>query len=147
MSIIDEIDEHILTLMEQNPLQSSERLAKQINVSSATVRRRLKRLIDSKELHIEAYRDPIKTGITVSALVGLNIENELYEEVMERIREVPWVHWACTATGRFDCFLYVRCRSNEDLYFFLKDVLMKIAGIRDSETFMCLHTEKNSRSL
>ena len=145
MNTIDEIDEHILTLMEQNPRQSSEMLAKQMKVSSATVRRRLKRLIDSRELHIEAYRDPAKTGIAISALVGLNVEHELHEEVMGRIRDMPSVRWACTTTGRFDCCLFLQCRSNEDLYLLLKDVLLKIAGIRDSETFVCLHTEKSGR--
>ena len=114
-------------------------------MSSATVRRRLKRLLDAKELHIEAHRDPVKAGLAVAALIGLNIEHELLEEVMGAIGRLHEVSWASTTTGRFDGFAFVRSSSTDHLYLFLKDVLLKITGIKDSETFICLHVEKSSR--
>ena len=142
---MDDIDAQIVSLLEQNARQTSDTIAKQVKVSSATVRRRLKRLLDAKELHIEAYRDPVKTGLTVSALIGMNIEHQLHEEVMGAIRNLDQVSWASTTTGRFDGFAFVRSRSTEHLYLFLRDVLLKIEGIRDSETFLCLHVEKSGR--
>lgn len=118
-------------------------IAKQVKVSSATVRRRLKRLLDSGKLHLEAYRDPTKAGLPVAALIGLKNEHELYEEVIGTICRLEEVSWCSTTTGRFDGFVFVRSTSTECLYLFLRDVLFKIKGIKDSETFVCLRTEKS----
>jgi DNA-binding Lrp family transcriptional regulator len=142
---MDELDARIITLLERNARQTSDTISKQVHVSSATVRRRLKRLLDAKELYIEAYRDPVKAGLPVAALIGLNIEHQLLEKVMETIRRLDDVSWSSTTTGRFDGFAFVRCPSTEHLYFFLKDVLLKITGIKDTETFVCLHLEKSGR--
>jgi DNA-binding Lrp family transcriptional regulator len=70
---MDELDAQIVRLMEQNARQTSDTIAKQVGMSSATVRRRLKRLFDTKELHIETYGNPLKSELPVSALIGLNI--------------------------------------------------------------------------
>ena len=142
---MDKLNAQIVRLMEQNARQTSDMIAKQVHVSSATVRRRLKRLLDTKELHVEAYRDPNKAGLSVSALIGLNIEHELHEEVMGAICRLQEVVWASTTTGRFDAFISVRSPSAEHLYLFLRDVLLKIKGIKDSESFICLHLDKGSR--
>ena len=142
---MDKLDEQIVSLVERNARQTSDTIARQLKVRSATVRRRLKRLLDTKELHIEAHRDPVKAGRSIAALIGMNIEHELHEEVMQAIRRLPEVSWASTTTGRFDGFAFVRSSSPEHLYLFLKDVLLKIKGIKDSETFICLHVEKSSR--
>ena len=142
MNNIDATDEHIMTLLEQNARQSSEMIAKQVNVSSATVRRRLKRLVNSDLLHIVAFRDPIKAGLPLAALIGLNIDHHLINSVMQAIRDWSEVVWACTTTGRFDAIVLVRFKSNEDFSLFLRTELTGITGIKDSETFLCLHVEK-----
>ena len=142
---MDLLDARIVRLMELDARQTSDAIARQIEVSSATVRRRLKRLLDTGELHIEAYRDPLKLGLPVAALIGLNIEHDLHEQVMAAIRRLSEVIWASTTTGRFDGFAFVLSSSTDDLYMFLRDVLLKAAGIRDSETFLCLHVEKGAR--
>ena len=103
---MDEFDAQIARLMEQNARQTSDAIAMQVKVSAATVRRRLKRLLDSGELHIEAYRDPAKAGLPVAALIGLNIEHELYEEVISTICRLDEVSWCSTTTGRFDGFVF-----------------------------------------
>jgi DNA-binding Lrp family transcriptional regulator len=142
---MDELDARIVKLVEKNARQTSDVIAKQLSVSSATVRRRLKRLLDTRELHIEAYRDLAKAGLTVSALIGLKIEHELHEQVMAAVSGLREVYWASTTTGRFDAFILSYSSSDEQLYLFLRDTLLKIKGIKDSETFLCLRVEKCSR--
>lgn len=139
---MDDIDEQIIHLLEQNALQSSKAIAKQIHLSSATVRRRLKRLIDSNVLDIVAIRDPIRTGLPVAALIAFNIDHKFLDSVMNTLSDHSKVAWACTTTGRFDGFAFVRVSSNEELSLFLRKDLVKIPGIKDSETFICLHTDK-----
>ncbi len=138
---MDNIDEQIIHLLEQDARQSSKAIAKQIHLSSATVRRRLKRLIDSNVLDIVAIRDPIKTGLPVAALIAFNIDHNLLDSVMEMLSDHSKVVWACTTTGRFDGFAFVRFSSNEELSLFLRKELSNTQGIKDMETFMCLHIE------
>lgn len=145
MNSLDSIDEQLITLLEHNARQSSETIATQLHVSSATVRRRLKRLVESNLLRIVAFRDPVKAGLPVAALIGLNIDHTLLAPVMHSISNRPEVIWACTTTGRFDAFALVRFRSSEDLSLFLRSDLTKVKGIRDSETFVCLHVEKHGQ--
>jgi Lrp/AsnC family transcriptional regulator for asnA, asnC and gidA len=138
----DHIDEQLIHLLEGNAQQSSEALAKHLNVSSATVRRRLKKLIDSGHLHIVAYRDPVKAGLPVAAVIGFNIDHELLDSAMQAICSHPEVVLACTTTGRFDAFALTRFSSNEEFSSFLRNEVTKIEGVKDSETFVCLHIEK-----
>jgi DNA-binding Lrp family transcriptional regulator len=142
MKPIDYIDEQLVHLLEENARQSSDTLAKQFNVSSATIRRRLKRLIDSNVLHIVAIRDPLRTGLPLAAVIGFNIYHEFLDSAMQAICSRPEVVLACTTTGRFDAFALARFSSNEDFSLFLRNEITKITGIKDSETFVCLHTEK-----
>ncbi len=142
MKSIDYIDEQLTELIERNARQSSETLAKQLNVSSATIRRRLKKLLDSKLLHIVAFRDPIKAGLPLAAVVAFNIDHGLLDSVMQAICSFPEVVLACTTTGRFDAFALTRFASNERFSFFLRNDITRIEGIKDTETFVCLHIEK-----
>jgi Lrp/AsnC family transcriptional regulator for asnA, asnC and gidA len=142
MQSLDRIDEQLIHLLEGNARQSSKILARQLNVSSATVRRRLKRLISSKTLHIVAFKDPIRTGAPLAAVICFNIDHRILSSVMKTICSYPEVILACTTTGRFDAFALARFPSNEEFSTFLRDDLTKIDGIKDSETFVCLHIEK-----
>lgn len=142
MKAIDHIDERIVHLLEKNARQSSHALARQLNVSSATVRRRVKRLIDSKVLRVVAYKDPVRGGLPVAAVIGLNIDHERLDATMKEIISYPEVVKAFTTTGRFDAFALVRFSSNENFSSFLRKDITKIEGIKDSETFVCLHMEK-----
>lgn len=91
---MDEVDKQLVQAVEQNARQSSGAIAKHLNVSSATVRRRLKRLIDANELHFVAHADPVKSGFPVSALAGLNIDHDLHGEVRDVVCKLPEVSWA-----------------------------------------------------
>ena len=51
MADIDEVDNKLINLLEQDAWQRSAALAKILNVSEATLRRRLRRLIQSGVVH------------------------------------------------------------------------------------------------
>ena len=77
--------------------------------------------------------------------MGLNMDHRLVDSIMGKIRNLPQVEWACTTTGRFDAFMFARFRSNEEFSVFLRDNITVIDGLKDSETFMCLHVEKEGQ--
>ncbi len=71
MSTINAKDEKIFQLLGQDAWQSSEALAKQIGISSATVRRRIKKLVKNGTLRVAAFVDPVKVGEPLGAVIAL----------------------------------------------------------------------------
>ena len=140
--MMDKKDEQILQLFQHDPRQGSNSIAKKVNVSSATVRRRLKRLFDSNEINVIAYRDPVKAGLPVAVLIGFNIDHNLLDEVADKLTRLPEVAWFCATTGRFDGFAFLRFASNESMAFLIRNTITGIEGIKDSETFICLNDVK-----
>lgn len=142
MSIPDSIDEQLVRLLGQDGRQNSEALAKQLNLSAATVRRRLRKLIRSKLLHITGVVDPAKFGFPLAVVIALDISNDKLESAMEELVNQPEITWISITTGRFDIIALARFPSTEALSKFIAKELTRIEGVKDSETFICLDIQK-----
>ena len=145
MGIIDSLDEQIVRLLGQNARQNSETLAKQLNLSSATVRRRLRKLIHSDLLRIVGVVDPASFGFPIIAVITLDAAHDKVELAIEELSKRPEVRFVSTITGRYDIIVIARFRSTDCLSKFLTKELPKLEGISDSETFICLQVKKRSR--
>lgn len=142
MDILDSIDQQLIELVGENARQDSATLAKQLNVSAATVRRRLSRLIESDVLRIVGAVNPAKIGIPLLSMVALNVTHEKLESVLEALAERTEIRWASITTGRFDIVALGRFSSNDHLASFVAKELPQIGGIQHCEMFICLDTKK-----
>jgi len=75
----DTVDEQLVRLLAQDAQQNSETLARKLKVSSATVRRRLRKLVRINALRIVGVVDPEKFGFPLTALISLNVEHDKVE--------------------------------------------------------------------
>ena len=66
---IDELDSKIIELLEENAWQTSEMLARSLNVSSATVRRRVKQLTRNDVIRAVAIIQPDKVAARLNAAI------------------------------------------------------------------------------
>jgi Lrp/AsnC family transcriptional regulator, regulator for asnA, asnC and gidA len=142
MSILDSIDEKLVRLLGRDARQNSETLAKQLNVSAATVRRTLRKLIRSGLLHIVGVVDPTHFGVKVDAVITIDVAHDKLESAMETLAKHPDIRWLSTTTGRFDIIALAQFRSNEGLSDFITKTLAQVQGVKDSETFICLNVRK-----
>ena len=140
--MIDSLDRQLIELLMQDARRSSEALAAQLDVSSSTVRRRMKRLTDEGIVHIVALPQPDKIGLFVEAIMTINVSHERIHSVVQVLREYPQVRWAAVTSGRFDIIAHVWLDSTEQLYRFIEDKVRGLEGVTGSETFICLHVEK-----
>ena len=138
----DSIDEQIIRLLGQDARQNSETLAKQLKLSSATVRRRLRKLIHSGVLQIVGVVDPNNFGLPMAAVITLDVAHDKLESAMEALAKRPEVRWISATTGRFDIILIARFRSTDGLSDFITKELAQLEGVKDSETFICLDVKK-----
>ncbi len=138
----DSIDEQLVRLLGQDARQNSETLAKQLKLSSATVRRRLRKLIRDDLLHIVGVIDPTKFGFPVVVVITLNVSLNKLESAMEALAKQPEILWLSTTTGRFDVIALAGFRSTNRLAEFVTKELAQLEGVKDSETFVCLDVKK-----
>ncbi len=142
MNTVDTLDEKLLQLLGKDAKQSSEALAKKLNVSPATVRRRVRQLLRNDTLRIVGVGDPQKVGFPLAAIIAIDVAHELLESVLSELAGRPEVKWVSTTTGRYDILALARFRSTDDLSDFMQKTLSQMEGIRDSETFVCLRVAK-----
>ncbi len=139
---MDDLDKQIASLLQQDGRQSSHMLAKQLHVSSATIRRRLKNLLQSGTIRIVAALDPVQAGYSLQALVAFDVEHSELNNVTDKLAEHPEVKWVVTTTGRFDVMAFAVLSSPSELSEFMQGEITRIKGVKDTETFICLTVKK-----
>ena len=142
MDLPDSLDKQIVRLLGQDARQNSETLAKQLKLSSATVRRRLRKLLRSDALHIIGLVDPNRFGFPLAVMIALDVAHDKLESALEALAKRPEIRWVSTSTGRFDIIALARFPSTESLSEFVIKELTHMEGVRDSETFICLNVKK-----
>ena len=139
---IDSLDSQLIDLLMQDANISSTVLAKQLNVSSSTIRRRMKTLLEQGIIRIIASPDLTKVGLPVVAFISYEVSHEKIKSVLESLSKIPQVAWVAATSGRFNVRSVLWLGSTEELYTLIESVIGKIDGILRSETSICLQIEK-----
>jgi Lrp/AsnC family transcriptional regulator, regulator for asnA, asnC and gidA len=142
MDNIDALDEQIIKLLEQDARQSSRALAKHLNVSPITIRRRINSLVEKKIIDFKSISNPMRLGYTIVVVIALDVNQENVDMVAQVLSDKDNVEWVSIVTGRFDIMAMARFKSMEEFYTFNKNNLSEIIGIKDSETFVCTKVKK-----
>ena len=135
---MDEIDLRIAKVLAHDGRAGNSLIARRLGISEGTVRQRLKRLVASGKLRVQALVNSDKVASKYLAIIGLNLEGRQLERCAERINRLPEVQQTFIVTGRYDILITVLLDSHGQLVDFVTHELSKIPGIRDSETFVCL---------
>jgi len=142
VNIIDLIDKQIVQLLEKNARQSSKVLAKKLNISPATVRRRIGNLIKANVIRFIAVVDPKRGGFPFAALLSLDVELENLDAAIQALDKRPEIRWLCTSTGRANVVALAQFASPDELADFTRNEVSKIEGIKRLETSIILKREK-----
>ena len=141
---MDELDRKIIQILQGNGRASNARIARNVDVSEGTVRRRLKTLVQQGSIKIIALPDPEVLGYDTEALVGIQVDPDKIDEVAVLLVELKESSWVSVTTGSFDIFCWVTLPSSEELGNFLKAVVGTIPGVRRTETFVSLSVRKRN---
>jgi Lrp/AsnC family transcriptional regulator, regulator for asnA, asnC and gidA len=139
MAKIDEIDMRILSELERDANISVPKLSKKINVNPSVVYSRIKRLAKRqliKRFTIEVNDEAL--GFTVSALIGLNIDSKVREQILESILHTEGIRDVYEVTGHFDLIIKVKARSLDELHETVSAKLGKLSGVLHTETFIVM---------
>ena len=91
-----------------------------------------------------ALPDPSKLGYTTEAIVALQVDPGMIEDVAAALAQAPEALNVSITTGAFDLFAWVALPSPEDLHSFLLGTVGNIPGVRRSETFVTMSVKKRT---
>jgi Lrp/AsnC family transcriptional regulator for asnA, asnC and gidA len=140
--ILDEIDRKIISSLQADGRETFVKIAGDLKVSPGMIRTRYNRLLEMGILRVVAITNPLRMGFSTMALIGIKTEADRLMQVARDIAALEEVIYLIVVSGSFDIIVEVMCRDRDDLLVFLAERLYKIAGVRESESFMHLKIMK-----
>ena len=144
---MDSLDRKIIQILRVDGRTSNANIARQVDVSEGTIRRRLKKLIRDEYINVVALPDPGKMGKVAQALVGIQVDPDKVDDVVGQLASFDAVEWVKMTTGSFDVWAWAALESSEDMRIFLHDKVGGLPGVRRTETFVNLGTNMREKSL
>ncbi len=142
MTNFDATDRAIVDILQNDGRLSYTKIAEQIGVSETTVRRRLAKMEEEDSVRVVAVANPFKLGISVIAIIGLQVDKSRLKEIEQVLVNVPEVRFLGITLGGFDIIFEAWFRSNEELLEFMADTLGRISGIQRSESYQIVRLSK-----
>ncbi|OQY08092.1 MAG: hypothetical protein B6I22_01780 [Desulfobacteraceae bacterium 4572_123] len=130
---LDRTDLNIIGLLQKDGRMPSSEIAKKTGISEATVRYRLKKLIDGEFIQIVAAGNPIKLGFGIAANIGLYTDNLQIEDIIEELKKLERLSYIAQMTSDPTIELETFVESIDDLHQLLSQI-ESIKGIKSIET-------------
>lgn len=95
---LDRTDREIIRLLQQDGRISNTDIAKHVRISEATVRTRLKRLIDEGFLQIIAVSDPIKLGFEIVGILRIKVDIKKLDTIIPELSAIKALWYIAHST-------------------------------------------------
>ena len=138
---LDRLDKQILKLIAEDARIPFLEVARACNVSGAAIHQRIQKLTNMGILKGSQFLiDPEKVGYETCAFIGLNLKKpESFDEVVEKLKEMPEVVECHYTTGDYDLFIKIYAVNNHHLLNFIHDRLQPL-GLARSESLISFHS-------
>ena len=138
---LDKLDKQILRMIAEDARVPFLEVARACNVSGAAIHQRIQKLTSMGILRGSKFIiDPEKIGYETCAYIGLNHKNpESFDEVLNKLKEIPEVVECHYTTGDFDMFIKIYAINNHHLLNIIHDKLQPL-GLSRSETIISFNS-------
>jgi Lrp/AsnC family transcriptional regulator for asnA, asnC and gidA len=142
---LDTINNKIIRLLTKYGRMPIGEMAKKLNVTSPTIRNRIKGLEKNGIFKVSGLINPDKHRQMITALVAMSVRSKgKMDEILDKIAALPNVVWAAVITGRYDIIAEVICVEGKDeLYRFTTETILKMGNAVTSETFIFMKSKNN----
>ncbi len=130
----DSTDSKIISILQKDGRASNTDIAKELNISEATVRGRIKRLLDEKLIQIVAVADPFKTGFEIAGDLYINVDMKKVDSVIGELEKIRELWYIVMTTGETNINAEFVARSLDELHDLVYNRLSRIDGILKVET-------------
>ncbi|MFP5509180.1 MAG: Lrp/AsnC family transcriptional regulator [Alphaproteobacteria bacterium] len=142
----DDIDQRILTLLQQDSRISNVDLADRVGLSPSSCWRRVKALEESGIIRqYTVALDDEKQGLDFGAIVHVHLtrhDPDQLDAFIRAVRNRPEIRACYATTGQADYHLHVVCADIEAYNQFLERVLFRIPAVASAQTNVVLRRIK-----
>jgi Lrp/AsnC family transcriptional regulator for asnA, asnC and gidA len=120
----DQLDLKIIKSLDGNGRKPYRLIAEEVGVSDATVRKRIKRMLDDgiiKEFNIILNYQAL--GRIIKAFIGLRVNPGKLKSIVDHLQQHPDIQVLYRTTGDVDLMVEIICRDMEELNSFLESEL------------------------
>ena len=142
---LDHMDCKLVRLLQKDGRMSNTAIAQKLGTSEATVRTRLKRILDSGIIRVVAVSNPLNLGFEVSGNLKIRIDLKKTDNVLAELTKIDELIWIALTTGGTDIDVDFAVRSMKELQALIFQKISNIDGVLSTETSLMvdLIKEKN----
>ncbi len=141
---LDRGSKQIIEQLQQDGRRSYPAIGQALGLSEATVRQRVRRLIDRGVMQIVAVTDPLTVGFRRQAMIGIKCEGDL-RRVADQMAGMNEIDYVVITSGSFDLLVEVVCEDDDHLLEILSRV-RTVPTVTSTETFVYLKLHKQTYS-
>ena len=139
---LDDTDRAIIEQLQQDGRLSYTRLAAATQLSDATVRQRIQRLMDTGAMRVVAVTDPLMLGRGRMAMIGVRAEGDT-ASVVDKLEAFDDIGYLVVTAGSFDLVCEVVVVDDAALLE-VTNRIRSVPGVRSMETFIYLDLAKRT---
>ncbi|MFC1494224.1 Lrp/AsnC family transcriptional regulator [Thermodesulfobacteriota bacterium] len=132
--LLDDIDRALIKELEKDARVSSDVLARNLNISSTTIRRRTRRLIQEGIIKIVAIPDLKKLGFSFIVGIQMELDQKKIDYVTGELIKHPNIRMVWTVTGKYNLTSMAVFKSTEEFSEFMRNVVGELDGLKSVET-------------
>lgn len=141
---LDDLDRRIVAVLQDDGRTSNRAMGRMLDVSEATVRNRISRLLSEGLINIVAVPTPRAVGMTLSAILGVSVSLRHIDAVVAELTTKPEVRYVGLSTGRYEVILEAFFNDQEHLLEFVTKDLGHMEGVTQVESSIILRVAKFS---
>lgn len=143
---LDKQDLHLLRILQQDIRKSVDFLAQEVGLSTASVKRRLKKLRDNHVISAEVAVVSAKAvDQQMSFIISVELERDHIDHLIKfktRIKNEPRIQQCYYVTGESDFVLIVTARDMEDFENFVQHFFYQDSNVRRYKTSVVMEGTK-----
>ena len=140
---LDATDESIIGLLRRDGRMPYRAIARELGITEATVRARVRRLEESNTMRVVAVTDIEAAGFGMLLAVGVQVEGRSPEAVARDLAVIPEVFSVNVVVGAQDIEILVVARDQEALGRMMTDCLAAVPGVRRLTPALAVDVLKN----
>jgi len=146
--VLDELDLHIIRLLEEDGRQSFSLLGEKVGLSKTPCWNRVNRLQNAGVIEGYGARiNPHKLGLEVRALVQVIVEFADYKAFEQAVNKHRSINWCQAITGEFDYIMHVLADNIGELDSLLREELSGLPGVHRFTTSISTRVIKAAKGV
>ncbi len=139
---LDDTNRAIIRLLQIDGRRAYADIAKEVGLSEAAVRQRVRRMLDTGMIQIVAVTDQIQMGYPRAAMIAINVDGDV-QSAAAQIAKIEEVDYLVSTAGGIDLLAEVVATHDEHL-FELLNTIRAIPGVRHAQTYMYFKIHKQT---